>query len=684
MPINSSCSYQSSCNGQLYDPSINICCNGQQLHQKKYNERTQCCGTAVVYDSSSSICCATNNVVLPKGFSCIPCSNKYYDPLKQICCDNKIVLPRKYLSSSSCCGTIVFDMTYYQCCRPSNVLLPRGFTCASCGGQFYHPKYFICCGNKHLHRKPNSFFECCGNSTIYDRRYFRCCPGKPPELRRNKSCTAQTKPRCHNLQYNPSTHICCSNTNIHPKIFNESTECCNGNTIFDSRTHKCCYASKVTVPKSHSCIPCDRTYYDPSRYICCTKTLHLRGHGIYTTCCGEDLVYDTQQYRCCSSSKLVPISLPCPSLARCNGQVYNSQDYICCGKTNLYRKVNENRTKCCGYKAYDMTKQSCCRPDNVVVPLSTACFICARKLYNPNVFICCGNNYLYFRKYGVYTACCGTKSLYDLRLSKCCPDRTILPLRLACPSKSFCAGKEYDPQRYICCGGTRLHVRTHKQFTQCCGSMQIYHSLAHKCCPIINKVVVHSYTCIACNGKFYDPSKSICCNGKHLQTKDFGQNTKCCGNVIYDSKYHRCCSPGNQLVSHNFACITCGGFYYDPSISLCCGGTTLFRRVHGVYTYCCGLTKVYNKRTQQCCHGDTVAGNRAHCPPKLCGGKSYDSSKDICCEDKVLFNKKHGSFTECCGNKKVYHKAIKKCCNGSAVVPVHYSCQPCDTRYVFF
>ena len=199
----------------------------------------------------------------------------------------------------------------------------------------------------------------------------------------------------------------------------------------------------------------------------------------------------------------------------------------------------------------------------------------------------------------------------------------------------------------------------------------------------MNEVVPHSYTCLPCNGKLYNPSKSLCCSGKYLRMKNFSLNTRCCGNVTYDTRHHRCCSPGNKIVSNTFSCITCGGYYYDTSASVCCGGTNLLSRAYGSHTYCCGVAKVYDRRTQQCCYGDIVIGNTVPCQPKLCNGKYYESSRNVCCKDRVLLDRKHGSFTACCGTKNVYHKATHKCCNGSAVVPIHYSCDPCGKRYVF-
>ena len=174
---------QDCCGMMLYDPTVEICCNG---HPHPFTENASCCGSGS-YNTANEICCPPENHVVktkPKVFrkeygylSC--CGMHPYDPNNGKCCEERYLLQLNKNESQECCGHVLYNVDTEVCCDLLKHKKIDGLKC--CGRKLYDPLKQLCCeddeGLQHFvhdmiigeHR------ECCGSKTYSPDDEEACC-----------------------------------------------------------------------------------------------------------------------------------------------------------------------------------------------------------------------------------------------------------------------------------------------------------------------------------------------------------------------------------------------------------------------------------------------------------------------------------------------------------------------------
>ena len=533
----------------------------------------------------------------------------------------------------------------------------------------YNKKTQICCGGQVF---SNKLHGCCGRKTFIYKTH-QCCEKRI--ILKSSPCN-----RCSGTKYNPSKYICCGNTKLFPRRYGRYARCCGNDKVFDNRKSICCTHGQVRV-------------------------LHSKPRGSRIKCCLTK-TYKSKSHKCCKGRKIVPKSYTCEA---CAGRYYDPRKMLCCshGQTQFLKpKKFLSSTRCCRTKIYNSKSHKCCK-GRKIVPKSFTCEACAGLYYDPKKTLCCSHGQtkvLRPKKFRSSTSCCRT-TIFNSRSQKCCRARAIVPQRFTC---STCAGRHYNPKKTLCCSHGQTQVLQRKKFalaTRCCLT-KIYNSKSHQCCRG-TKIVPKSFTCVACAGRFYNPTKSLCCSYGHAQvlhSKKFRSNTRCCRTRIYNILSHKCCRAGT-IVPKRITCSTCAGRHYDPWKTICCShGQTqvLQRRKFGLNTRCC-RTNIYNRKLRTCCHGKIHKSKTYGQFTKCCGNNIYDSRARKCCSDRVvvlkeiscipcalrkyynptkeiccngmLFQRIHGKSSACCG-RKLYNTLSQRCCDGKKLFPKSSSCPP--------
>ncbi|VDI35802.1 Hypothetical predicted protein [Mytilus galloprovincialis] len=211
-------------------------------------------------------------------------------------------------------------------------------------------------------------------------------------------------------------------------------------------------------------------------------------------------------------------------------------------------------------------------------------------------------------------------------------------------------------------------------------------------------------TCIGHSIQTYQKQTAICCrHGIEPKYSGDGQEQDCCSNQTYIIDTQLCCEKSVvfKITDNGRETKCCGSLRYDPKdeTKLCCNGK-LHEKKLGKRSWCCGQLKM--KSNERCCkdlHGDVAIHkkkpymkccqteyynkgshycfrNRKILPlhQKLCGDQLYDTRTNKCCMKKLYNNiSDNDPDYDCCG-VKVFHKAMKKCCSLSNLIPAATSC----------
>lgn len=142
------------CNGNLYDPNQEICCNGVISRRTSGTNDEACCGK-FSYSPRSFLCC--NGAVATKQFGDACCGQHTYDPDSTLCCDGMMI--SKWPENRACCGQHTYDTNHELCC--DGFTLIRGDNNACCGPVPYDANSKLCCGNMVWEKGVST--RCCGN-----------------------------------------------------------------------------------------------------------------------------------------------------------------------------------------------------------------------------------------------------------------------------------------------------------------------------------------------------------------------------------------------------------------------------------------------------------------------------------------------------------------------------------------
>ncbi|XP_033630699.1 uncharacterized protein LOC117292671 isoform X1 [Asterias rubens] len=167
-------SLQPLCAGTPYDDSTMMCCAGE-VHSL---ETTGCCNGTPYDLSSPNVCC--NNVLhhVRNGACCGPNSTPY-NLNRNLCCKDK--LRKKKNRRSECCGEFAFNPNTDTCCDGKVTRdVPHG---ACCGNKAFDPAVKMCCPEqgKLFKRRPNtenllSDSLCCAADMEYNTTAGTCVP----------------------------------------------------------------------------------------------------------------------------------------------------------------------------------------------------------------------------------------------------------------------------------------------------------------------------------------------------------------------------------------------------------------------------------------------------------------------------------------------------------------------------
>ncbi|KAG2491662.1 hypothetical protein HYH03_010031 [Edaphochlamys debaryana] len=305
---------------------------------------------------------------------------------------------------------------------------------------------------------------------------------------------------------------------------------------------------------------------------------------------------------------------------------------------------------------------------------------CGKKAYDPERFLCCGGTLV--PSAGGKTYCCG-KQGYNPTTQVCC-NGVIGQGDYCCgdkPYKAQITSSDGEDMWVSCCDPSTGAV-TDSVNQNCCGRVP-YNRDEQYCSYDVLASGSGTDACPTARGLIaYDPEKKRCCNGV------LGDGDNCCGSKAYwseavgpdgDRVDIYCCDATKGITTDPVNSRCCGYISYDPTKQACCNEIL----AAGEGNYCCesptGVT-AYFYETQRCCRG--VVGTGSNC----CGNKTVpDTLKGPDGKPYTPYccNQKTGAMTDsvksnCCGGVP-YNQDTQACCNGILAPGAGQSCCPTAT-----
>ncbi|GFR83520.1 galaxin [Elysia marginata] len=500
--ISSRLIHQECCDNKIIDTRESVCC-GDKVKPRfvisstdgKQKEQS-CCGSDVIFDGESKICCDGSPVKLTEEqnfnrdhFLC--CSKGILaDVRKEECCGEKVL---SFDSNFSCCGGQIFNTSSHKCEDNFGQKVILRYDQDLCDDDIYTVTQKSCCYGVL-------------NDTIPERN--------PLDIRQRNS------------------HFSCCET----KVIDPEEEVCCWEHETGFKTH--------SIPKGFKC--CGDSFYDTSCQACSNGSVIERGlnqaacgSSIINTsdegCCANHLRYNRTLQQCClgSQSNVIAINQKC-----CNGAGY-TEDELCCVNTKPCRKRRQDDNDCCfneitnELQTFNNLTEKCQEGRVFVVPLNRE--VCGNEEYNPETHLCCkGEGRTNYKLYKIgnrtsgYNQCCRSMP-FNNHSQTCCFGRVFeIPAKkaLCCPInyKAYnyhdtsspctrkCVSSYYDVNKETCCDGV-VHLKR-RRFT-CCGPFYFRSKSKHN-----NGKKGKRPRSIDCCGmkEIFSRKTSECLNGKVLPT----------------------------------------------------------------------------------------------------------------------------------------------------------------------
>ncbi|XP_022103211.1 uncharacterized protein LOC110985976 isoform X2 [Acanthaster planci] len=708
---------QACCQGHIYQRAHNleeICC-GRVLHDSTTG---RCCGDHTWINEDSHFCCG--NAVYPREEHMQCCGDQQIDTSTHTCCSWHVIE-----NTGECCGkNATYDPTTQHCCTGPDytghvATVGREAVISSflecCNTEVIDTRRKLCCQGNVIDRE-TSFKECCGPNT-FDIRTEVCCEA---EAKHRISPLVDGKVECCGLTpYNKDRDQCCESV-ITPNIGNG--QCC-GATAYNPLQSSCCYPSPPSlsvpeIPGVQDC--CSGESYLRTRHICCAGTLHVLepgkeccGNDLYnpadqlccaghilarvsptSQCCGDRDTFDPEQQTCCRGFVSNIVNGSCCRIMRHVYQAYQPTESKCCERRSLsratYGRVQRIDAVCCGIHA--LSDNELCNPCSMK-PVT--------KLSPMDNAVCCSEPKSQERNPKTYN-----------RNTQVCKQGKVYSIKGMLPGFESCGGKIYDTESHQCCKGyihPRIYMADKPYRMKCCGT-ETYVPEWHACRRHLQyeKVIsipeglvgycrgntynIQSHFCDSSNGHIrpiqemelgwevcenhkaengyrpYDPSEQECCGGiligpgetcchghRFLTPETSLGEGRCCGLVGYNPTTYTCCDGVlHQISAPGQVC--CGRRLFDPSSpELMCCNDTLLSTADGKTACTAGVA---HRPTDTVCQGRVYPVENGEC----CGVVLMDSSRQVCCQGRFLYDKAVYGDT-CCG--RVAYDALdetKKCC----------------------
>ena len=299
------------CQGKRFKAETFICCN-EVVHFRIHGNDTQCCGQKII-NSKSKKCCLGGFIVPAtancKQRNPITCGGSTIIPGTHICCENSVRHLKAFDGFTACCGSNkTYNTATHSCCPGLNIVVPKGFSCIPCDGRHINLQTHRCCKGKNVHPlRYGKFTTCCGSNSTFDKRINKCCPDKTVRPKA-KSCLGL----CGDLHHDITNNICCAGRVVYTALYGRNTKCCGNSGVFDKRLQKCCFGYRI-IPKTSLCVPCGNFYFNHANHICCkTRHMYYRKHGSFSSCCGS-FIFHKKNQRCCDGHAVVPANSTCMS-----------------------------------------------------------------------------------------------------------------------------------------------------------------------------------------------------------------------------------------------------------------------------------------------------------------------------------------------------------------------------------
>ncbi|XP_045165576.2 uncharacterized protein LOC123529337 [Mercenaria mercenaria] len=629
----------------------------------------------------------------PKERCGLPCGDTVYDPLTQVCCNErpqpiqggsaentKCCDQQSYnVKTEMCCGkTTVYNIKTEMCCNKKVNEKPPGKNPECCDDEAYNPDEAICCyGNSVIEKSSKDATECCGMAT-YDPVKELCCDDAI----------------YMNYGDEGESGACCTmrKTNVTVSYDIRCYECVNGELVplYDCAYQRCCDGVIQEIYGDTSCC-CGKIAFDPTTQICCNKKIRNRKPEDDKRCCecagkivdivivldssesvGEDnwRRMETFVESLIGSSKFPDVRFGLLTYRHNASIEFNLNKFF--DKTSLldavdklpYIRGSTNTGLALQVMRQKMfTTQAGDRP---TAP-NFALVITDGQSDNPadtkKQADLVKNQGIHVLALGI-----GLKDAKELNEVASPPSEEnaialknfdelkVVKNRIfndlskgACPQQpekrcgTPCGNTTIDERYYICCEGVP-HKRMAGSNTQCCGT------------------------------EAYDPNCFICCEENNLVSKYAGNFTECCCKWAYDSRTHLCC--GNHilpLVAGKFT-LCCHNETYDTRTQVCCDNI-MVQPSFGESTKCCNgksydsdcddcaknnITPRYDVNEELCC-GGKIQKKQFEERSCCCGTKQFDVDKGICCEEKY-FDRPKGDEVTCCGSN-IHNPKKEICCN---------------------
>jgi hypothetical protein len=464
----------------------------------------------------------------------------------------------------------------------------------------------------------------------------------------------------------------------------------------------------VTQNEAKTLACCGASSYDTTTQTCCSGTVNSlpgAGSNLVNVCCGTRLLTTAQT--CCRADPLVPSSgdraVPVGSTC-CGVNVIDTATQLCCAGTVVSNP--QGTLQCCGNKGFNPAADLCCATSDLrvqgctVTPVATITVVTGAAAQNKQ---CCGNS-----AFDPTTqVCCPTPTDADARAVTnsggtltCCGSTTFNAATQTCCSVTVTEDYQDEAGNVVQITTTQTGVTTTGAGLQCCGTKGF--TSTQLCCggSILNNAN-NDQQCCGNAAKTFNPTTQTCCafdtdNFETANCNDIDDcpifvnvpkgnanvatiaSGQCCGNTPFDPTTSICCNGKVNVNPNGFSC--CGTGLYDPANDVCCPDTIVpygktFKGKASSAEQCCGVN-LFDPVTQACPCGvvipsdqDLIQTNRnPNVNPGCCGATQYDANHKLCCpEGPYLFDLDPAAGLQCCqlDGKTVYNPAYQVCCKKS-------------------
>ncbi|XP_038047526.1 uncharacterized protein LOC119721521 [Patiria miniata] len=347
------------CGKVAYDPSalpLPLCCDGT-LHLDASD--LQCCGNQVI-NSTERECCGVEGhrfaFLRSSGQTCCGLTAGDYDSSQHTCCQG---LLHKFLPNGECCGNaVVRDTSKEVCCGGLIQRKQYKEDTLCCNGHILDSRRFTCCGNVTLQRRSRLPYRCC-NGIIFNRQSQLCEAGEVRAKDSEETTAVEETTNARRMFARQTEHaqrFTRDATDTADYDIQLTTEAEGQTAHVQERMMPWLPGATDATP-----VACDGLSYDIQVQGCCQGVLYRLANetcmnGSVLGLCDSQSVYNPLTHGCCGGQVYNQSIKYCDETTTLVS--YNSESSE--QSNDIKPSTSAPEDQLCGGRVYNQTLQGCC------------------------------------------------------------------------------------------------------------------------------------------------------------------------------------------------------------------------------------------------------------------------------------------------------------------------------------